>query len=296
MIETKIKANGIEIYLKESQRKGATILLLHCSSWNSEQWHSCLPELAKNYHVLAPDMRGHGRSDCPDEGYRLSDFSKDLYELLDGLQIDKVHLVGSSMGAEIALRFASEYPDKVLSLTCEGAFQNFYGPNGEIGLPADEIEADCKLRLEKLRERPIESYETVEEMLRYYQKVFFEERHEAWNECWEAIHLNRFRNDEKGRLSVVFEPRFLAQYCEDFYLTDFAEMYKNIQCPVQFLPDTREASDKSVLKSIEQFRTLVNSGHTVVTQIEGAEHASTPVSNAQGYIKAIQDFLHNINE
>lgn len=293
-MEKKIKANGIEIYYKESERKGDTIILLHCSSWNSEQWHDCIPELSKNYHVIAPDMRGHGRSGCPEEGYRLKDFAKDLHEMLETLKIDKVHLVGSSMGAEITLRFASDYPERVLSLTCEGALQSFYGVNGEVVLPADEIEADYKLRLGKIGERNVESYETVEEMLNHYERIFSEEYQMAWNKNWEAIHRNRFRTDEKGGLSVVFEPRFLAQYCEDFYLTDFAELYKNVQCPVQFLPDMREATDESVLKSIEHFRTLIKNEHTFVTKIEGAEHASTPVLNAQGYVKAIQDFISQV--
>lgn len=294
MIERKISTNGIEIYIKETDRVGETILLLHCSSWNSEQWNSCLSELSKEYHIIAPDLRGHGRSNCPEGDYRLSDFANDIYGILDELQIDKLHIVGSSMGAEIALQFASNYPDKVLSLSCEGGFQNFYGENGEVILCADQVEEDCKIRVEGIQKRPIESYDTVDEMLENYSSWIYENQLEDWYENCEAILRNRFQVDKTGRLSVTFKPHYLAQYCEDFYMTDFSNMYKKLKCPVQFMPDMREASDDSVQKSIEHFRTFINGCSTYVTYIERAKHALTPICNAEGYTQAVKEFLNNI--
>jgi pimeloyl-ACP methyl ester carboxylesterase len=63
------------------------------------------------------DMRGHGRSSIPDEGYTVADHVSDLRALLAAWEIDEpVHLVGNSFGGVVALSFASLFPDKVASL------------------------------------------------------------------------------------------------------------------------------------------------------------------------------------
>jgi pimeloyl-ACP methyl ester carboxylesterase len=63
------------------------------------------------------DMRGHGRSSIPDEGYAVVDHVADLRALLAAWDIDEpVHLVGNSFGGVVALSFASLFPDKVASL------------------------------------------------------------------------------------------------------------------------------------------------------------------------------------
>lgn len=67
--------------------------------------------------VILYDQRGHGLSERPPTGYRLSDSIADLAGLLDGLGADgPVHLVGNSYGGTMALSFAAEYPERVASL------------------------------------------------------------------------------------------------------------------------------------------------------------------------------------
>lgn len=288
MKERKVEIWGNQLYIKESEKNGPSLLLLHCSSWNSEQWKGCFAKLSKSHHVIAPDLRGHGRSDCPADGYGLKDFSKDIYHMLEQMAIEKVHIVGSSMGAEIALCFASTYPKKVMSLTLEGAFQNFYGLNGEIDIPKEAIESDCKSRVNTVRARSLETYQTLEDLKNHYKRCG------SWNESLESIHLNRFRQDEAGEYRVVFEPSFLALYCEDYYKTDFSIMYKKLFCPVQFLPDERETKDEKLMKSIEVYKSYINNDNVIIRKIEGAEHAMTPVKNPSGYVKAILDFISNL--
>jgi len=67
--------------------------------------------------VILYDQRGHGLSERPPTGYRLSDSIGDLTGLLDSLGIDgPVHLVGNSYGGTVALGFAGEYPERVASM------------------------------------------------------------------------------------------------------------------------------------------------------------------------------------
>ena len=63
---------------------------------------------------------GHGKTPCKKEKLTLNDFSKQLDEILNNLQVDKINLVGFSLGSLIALDFASNYQDKVNKLILIG--------------------------------------------------------------------------------------------------------------------------------------------------------------------------------
>jgi pimeloyl-ACP methyl ester carboxylesterase len=122
-VET-FNSNGVKIaYFTEG--KGEPVVLIH--GWLSSagiNW--ALPEisgqLAKNYQVIALDVRGHGLSDKPEKeaAYGL-ELVEDVKRLLDHLKIKKAHIVGYSMGGFIAAKFISKHPDRVLSGTLCGS-------------------------------------------------------------------------------------------------------------------------------------------------------------------------------
>lgn len=75
------------------------------------------PAAAAGFDVLTYDLRAHGRSDRPAEGYLLRDFTADLEELLDGIGVtEPVHLVGNSFGGTVAFEFAARHPERVRSI------------------------------------------------------------------------------------------------------------------------------------------------------------------------------------
>jgi len=73
--------------------------------------------LAASYKVVAFDMRGHGRSGKPDnpDAYG-EELVQDVVRLMDHLSIPKAHIAGYSLGGFVAVKFASEYPDRIISL------------------------------------------------------------------------------------------------------------------------------------------------------------------------------------
>ncbi len=73
--------------------------------------------LQPDYHVIAPDLRGHGDSDwSPDGEYSMQGFVYDLAQLIHQLKLSPVTIVAHSLGGNIAIRYAGLYPDKVKKL------------------------------------------------------------------------------------------------------------------------------------------------------------------------------------
>jgi len=114
-----MKVDDIELYY-EVHGDGEPIIFSHgwmcdCSVWNSQ-----IDFFSKKYKVIAYDHRGHGKSDKPKANYSIEILSNDLYSIIKELNLDKVTLVGHSMGGMTALTFALNHPDKVSKLVLVG--------------------------------------------------------------------------------------------------------------------------------------------------------------------------------
>lgn len=93
--------------------EGPHIVLLHGLGGNLAVWHlRTVPLLREQFTVTTYDLRGHGRSEVSPSGYTTHDMAEDLRGLMDVLGIEQAHLVGHSLGADIALQFALHYPDR----------------------------------------------------------------------------------------------------------------------------------------------------------------------------------------
>lgn len=93
--------------------QGPHIILLHGLGGNLAVWHlRTVPLLREHFTVTTYDLRGHGRSDMTPSGYTTDDMAQDLLGLMDALGIERAHLVGHSLGADISLQFALHYPDR----------------------------------------------------------------------------------------------------------------------------------------------------------------------------------------
>jgi 3-oxoadipate enol-lactonase len=92
---------------------GEPLVFIHGFSLDSRMWAGQVEHFCRSYRTLCYDVRGFGKSSKP-----LTQFThhEDLKSLLESLQLEKVHLVGFSMGGRIALNFALHYPDSVESL------------------------------------------------------------------------------------------------------------------------------------------------------------------------------------
>jgi pimeloyl-ACP methyl ester carboxylesterase len=128
-------------------RQPETVVLHHGNAKSSRLWYAWVPLLSREYRVIRLDARGFGRSSVPPEGYdwSLSNFAGDLRRLLDHLELDRVHLIGETVGGTISLQFAHEYPERLHSLAvCTSpykfagvsTYQEYYRLVQEEGVPA----------------------------------------------------------------------------------------------------------------------------------------------------------------
>ena len=95
---------------------GTPLVLLHGFSFDHMIWDGVIRELEKGIRVIAPDLRGHGRSKITESDYSITDMAADIIELMDQLLIREAVIAGHSMGGYIALEIARNYPGRVTGL------------------------------------------------------------------------------------------------------------------------------------------------------------------------------------
>jgi pimeloyl-ACP methyl ester carboxylesterase len=106
--------------LKPATANGQTVILFHGKNFNGFYWKQVIEFFSgAGYRVIAPDQIGWGLSTKPNAKYTFEMLARNNKLLLDSLQIDKVILLGHSMGGMLATRFALMYPEKTSKLILE---------------------------------------------------------------------------------------------------------------------------------------------------------------------------------
>ncbi len=106
-------------YMYKKKNEKSPIVFIHGIGLTHEIWDDQI-EFFKNYNTIVYDLIGHGKTPLNKKQINMKDFSKQLLKLLDELKIDKIHLVGFSLGSLIARDFASLHGNRLSSLTIFG--------------------------------------------------------------------------------------------------------------------------------------------------------------------------------
>jgi len=116
-LEVKAVQSGKFRFVYTEGGRGQTILLLHGFAGDKDHWTRMAAGLTDAYRVIAPDLPGHGENDrLTEESYSIPLQAQRIKEFARNLNLQRFHLVGSSMGGAIAAYYASEYPEDVLTL------------------------------------------------------------------------------------------------------------------------------------------------------------------------------------
>jgi pimeloyl-ACP methyl ester carboxylesterase len=107
--------NGVRLHYVLAG-SGDPIVLLHGWPQTWFAWRHVIPVLARHHTVIAPDMRGFGASQKPDDGYDKVTVARDVHALVHALGHDRIFLVGHDMGGQVAYPYAAMWPQEVRAL------------------------------------------------------------------------------------------------------------------------------------------------------------------------------------
>ncbi|WP_013320757.1 alpha/beta fold hydrolase [Gloeothece verrucosa] len=112
-----LNLNNLQLSYLEWNQAETPLLALHGLADHGLVWSSLGDYLAAEYHIIAPDLRGHGESSKPPQGYRFIDYIQDLEALMNHLGWKNAHILGHSWGAKLAAIWATQHPERFRSLT-----------------------------------------------------------------------------------------------------------------------------------------------------------------------------------
>ncbi|GAB6928640.1 alpha/beta hydrolase [Paenibacillus sp. JCM 10914] len=201
--------NGREIDLYyEVQGEGAPLLFTHGASWNHKQWQPQVDDFSPKYKTIVWDIRGHGLSSLPDGKVDSEDFSRDLVDLLDHLDIGKATLCGLSLGGHISLQTAVRYPERVESLVLIGTpFTNAFNGFERMFVPLNRWSSYMMpMKLSgKIQGRMLSKFNKSNQA--YIEEAFCSIPHSNWVRLWDAI----TRMESKHDLAKIQCPTLLLQ-------------------------------------------------------------------------------------
>src|SRR3972149_8695784 len=111
----RVHLNGLGVF-SSSSGPGQPIVLIHGYPLDHTIWDPQREYLSQDYFVLAPDLRGHGKSESSSGPYTMDLLARDVHALIDHLHLEPVVLGGLSMGGYVALAFMRLFPQRVRAL------------------------------------------------------------------------------------------------------------------------------------------------------------------------------------
>nr|WP_294502339.1 alpha/beta hydrolase [uncultured Rhodopila sp.] len=205
------------------------LILLHGGRDHCRNWDWVAADLRKTYHVICPDLRGHGDSAWQlSGGYSMSGYIYDLAQLIHQQSLAPVRIVGHSLGGNIALRYSGVYPEKVHRLVAiEGL-----GPG-----PKSHVENDRKSISERMRtwieeQRSISGrqprrYPTVEAA---YSRMQEENKHLTPEQA-RHLTMHGVNQNEDGTYSWKFDHYVRLWPPYDMTREAIASLWESITCP-----------------------------------------------------------------
>lgn len=279
MQEQTFQTGTVTLTYAEGPAAGPPLVLLHGGSARWQSFESLIPDLASQWHLYAPDLRGHGKSEWVPRHYRLQDYTDDLIAFLEQQVGEPVNLFGHSLGGIVALMIAGQRPEVVRALVVgdsplsgeswrlvlEETRDKLVEWQGLAGgqVPLDEL-------LEMLKNAPVEKPGQTE--LVPMRNVYGEDSPVfAW------LATNLMQNDPTMYTAL------LDGFAETVVGYEMSTLFPNIQCPVLLLQaDPAHGGLMSDQEIALAHRYLSNVQHVQLIGVGHALHHThkEPVRNA----------------
>ncbi len=290
MIDKRVKVSQIELQVREYEHPGEAIIFLHFSGANLMMWSRALPYFIEKYRMLLVDLRGHGKSDAPENGYHMDDMARDVVGMMEMLHLERAHIVGSSLGAEVGLSQAANYPERVISLVCDGALASEYGPYGIWEGSQAEFEEHVTRVLEKMHARPETVYPSVEALVENSRAGL--EEIGWWNESVEAMERYSAVKLGEGKYTQAFRKFAREEYMQHYFHYRLEDYYRRLQCPVLMLPGEDVYGNEAEKAAMEGLSALPP--QLQIAAVSGWQHPYGWMIDPQGVCEEILKFLASV--
>lgn len=251
-------------YLDWGNEDAPHLLLIHGSQDHCHNWDWMAQEFCQNYHVIAPDLRGHGDSEwVKGSHYNMLDYVYDLAQLIHQEELSPVNIVAHSLGGTLACILAGLYPDKVSSLV---SIEGVGGHPGMMNLQEMTPEARVLEWVDTMRSlagRDPRKYEKLSDAFQRMQKSnphLSEER---------AKHLtvHGSNRNEDGSYSWKFDNYTHSRSPYGMPYKDMTLVWERIDCPTLLLNAKQGFSHRTGQNdSLRHFR------HGEIVDIDKAGH------------------------
>jgi pimeloyl-ACP methyl ester carboxylesterase len=252
-------------YVDWGNEDAPTLVLIHGGRDHARSWDWVARSLRKEWHVVAPDLRGHGDSAHAVGGnYTISDFVLDVAQLVDAIGSEQVAIVSHSLGGAVALHYAGVFPERVSDLVAiEGL-----GPPPEIlarmrEVPVWERVQNWVESTRKLAGRTPRRYPSIADAAARMQ----EENGFLSPEQARHLTVHGVARNEDGSFSWKFDNYVRAFGPYRFQPDETRALWERIACPVLLVRGAESwASDPEKDGRIEPFR------RARAVTVENAEH------------------------
>jgi 2-succinyl-6-hydroxy-2,4-cyclohexadiene-1-carboxylate synthase len=184
-----IKTNGVNYHV-EVDGEGPPVLLLHGFTGSSENWLPFQAEWSTSFKLINVDILGHGKTDIPKDPkrYLMGEVVKDLHSILQALDVEKVSILGYSMGGRLALSFAASYPNMITTLILESSSPGL----------KEEAERNARIMQDhKLADKILE--EGIDSFISYWESIpLFKSQQRLPDEVQQVIRKQRLHNSPIG--------------------------------------------------------------------------------------------------
>ncbi|HWA62593.1 MAG TPA: alpha/beta hydrolase [Caulobacteraceae bacterium] len=206
------------------------LILLHGGRDHCRNWDWVAQDLRRDYHIIAPDLRGHGDSAASPSGdYSMSAFVYDLAQLIHQQRLAPVRIVAHSLGGGIALRYAGAFPETVAKLVAiEGLGPSPQSLAERAARPASERLRRWVGETRQLAGRIPRRYASIEEA---FGRMQGENRHLTPEQA-RYLTVHGVSQNEDGTYSWKFDNYVRSFSPVDFTADELKELWGNIACPI----------------------------------------------------------------
>ncbi|HLI80012.1 MAG TPA: alpha/beta hydrolase [Candidatus Binataceae bacterium] len=267
-----ITLNGLRLhYLDHGTEGKAPLVCIHGLTSNAHAFDSLAPDLRSDFHVRSVDVRGRGDSGwTPGAEYTPQNYATDLAGLLDELKIDRVTLIGTSMGGMISILFAGGYPNRV-----EKVILNDIGP---------DIDPAGIARIGSYVGEAPNEFNNLQEVAAYYRENYPAMRSIPDAQLIEQVKWSVKPADD-GKLTWKMDPQIRKPMRTASRPMDMWVPFARIEVPVLVI----RGADSDILaaRTVERMKTVIRNVESV--EVPGVGHA--PALTEPESLTAIRKFL-----